>query len=126
VTFIEVHINEDQSVLEKLIRDAYTSIYREALPSFRFRRVIVWQGRLFQQLEISSDNNALEYEDRLLRAWTLPTDRARIQVGSIRSEVFTTPPEAAGEPAARIKEGGRCGQEYTVKPFHYSDYDHEA
>jgi hypothetical protein len=120
VTFIEVHINEDQHVLETLIRDAYTSIYQETLPSFRFGRVIVWQGRLFQQLEI-----ALEYEDSLLRAWTLPRDRARIQVGSVRGEVFTTPPEAEGEPAARIKEGGRCGQEYTVKPFHYSAYDDE-
>ena len=122
MTFVEVHVNEDQSALEKLLRDAYSSIgFPEELPSFRFGRVIVWQGRMFQQLEIS-----LEFEDRILRLWTLPADRARIQIGSIRGEVFTTPPEVEGEPAARIKEGGRCGREYMVRPIHYSDYDRDA
>ena len=122
MTFIEVHVNEDQSALEKLVKDAYSSIgYPEGLPSFRFGRVIVWQGRMFQQLEVS-----LEFEDRIFHLWTLPADRARVQIGSIRGEVFTTPPEVEGEPAARIKEGGRCGQEYLTKPFYYSGYDHDA
>lgn len=122
MTLIEVHVNEDQAEFEKLVRDAYSSIgYPEALPSFRFGRVIIWQGRIFQQLEIS-----LEFEDRIFRLWTLPADRTRVQVGSMRGEVFTTPPESEGEPAARIKEGGRCGREYLVRPFHCSDYDHNA
>jgi hypothetical protein len=122
MTFIEVHLNEDHSALEKLVRGAYSSIgFPEELPSFRFGRVIVWQGRMFQQLEVS-----IEFEDRLFRLWTLPADKARVQVGSIRGEVFITPPELAGEPAARIKEGGRCGREYVVRPFHYSDYDRDA
>jgi hypothetical protein len=122
MTFVEVHVNEDYPVLEKLLRDAYSSIgFPEELPSFRFGRVIVWQGRMFQQLEIS-----LEFEVRILHFCTLPADRARVQVGSIRGVVFTTPPEVEGEPAARIKEGGRCGREYMVRPFHYSDYDRDA
>jgi hypothetical protein len=126
VTFIEVHLNEDQSVLEKLIRDAYMSIYQEALPSVCFGRVIVWRGRMFQQLELSDDSNALEFEDRVFRCWNLPADRTRVQLGSIQGEVFTSPPEAKGEPAARIHEAGRCGREYMVKPLHSTDYDHEA
>ncbi len=76
---------------------------------------------MFQQLEVS-----LEFEDLIFRLWTLPADKARVQVGSTRGKVFTTPPEVAGEPAARIKEGGRCGREYMVKPFHYSDYECDA
>ena len=121
MTFIEVHVNEDQSALEKLVREAYSSIgYPMDLPGFRFGRIIVWQGRMFQQLEIS-----LEFEDWIYRLWSLPADRARVQVGSIRGEVFTTPPEAEGELAARIKEGGKCGREYLVRPFHCSDYDHD-
>jgi hypothetical protein len=128
VTFIEVHVNEDQSVLEQLIRDAYKSIYQKAPPSVRFGRVIVWSGRMFQQLELSTDSNAhaFEYEDRVFRCWSLPDDRARVQVGSIQGDVFTTPPEAKGELAARIKEGGRCGRVYMVKPFQYSDFHHES
>lgn len=122
MTFIEVHISEDQSRLEKLIRDAYSSVgYPEGLPSFRFGRLIVWQGRMFQQLEIS-----LQFEDRIFRMGTLPADRTRVQVGSIRGEVFTTPPDSVGEPAARVQEGGGCGREYLVRPFHCSDYDHDA
>src|SRR5687767_423978 len=105
MTFIEVHLNEDQSALERLVRDAYSSIgFPKELPSFRFGRVIVWQGRMFQQLEIP-----VEFEDWIFRLWTLPADRARAQVGSFRCGVFTTPPEVEGEPAARISEGGRCG-----------------
>src|SRR5207244_2413426 len=55
-----------------------------------------------------------EYEDRVFRCWSLPTDRTRVQVGSIQGEVFTSPPEAKGGLAARIKEAGRCGREYVV------------
>jgi hypothetical protein len=122
MTLIEVHHNEDQSGLEKLVRDAYSSIgYPERLPSFRFGRVIVWQGRMFQQLEVP-----IRFEDWIFRLWTLPSDRARVQVGSMRGEVFTTPPEVDGEPTARVKEGGRCGREYLVRPFHCSDYDRDA
>jgi hypothetical protein len=126
MTFIEVQINEDLPALEKLLREAYGSIYRVDLPSFRFGRVIVWQGRMFQALELSPDSTAFESEDRLFRTWRLPPGRARVQVGSIRGEVFTTPPEVDGEPAARIQEGGKCGREYVVRPFDYSDYDRTA
>jgi hypothetical protein len=52
MTFIEVHINEDGSVLEKLIKDAHLAIYRESLPSVGFGRVIVWNGRMFQELQL--------------------------------------------------------------------------
>ena len=122
MTLIEVHVNEDQSGLEQLVRDAYSSIgYPETLPSFQFGRVIIWQGRMFQQLEIS-----LKFEDLIFGLWNLPADRTRVQVGSMRGEVFTTPPEAGCEPAARIKEGGRCGREYLVRPFHCSGYDRDA
>jgi hypothetical protein len=136
VTFIEVHINEDESVLEKVIRDAHASLWAEhsaparhpcgILAEFRFGRVIVWQGRMFQQLEFSHRGNTLTVEnpipdeEKVFGLWKLP--RARIQVGSMQSEVFTTPPEAEGEPAARIKEGGECEPEYLVRPFYYSDY----
>ena len=122
MTFIEVHINEDRVVLEKLIRDAYAAIQGEALPGFRFGRVIVWEGRMFQQVELAAGPEALASEERFFQIWGLPQGRARIQVGSVRGEVFTTPPEAEGEPAARIKEGGRCAPESMVKPFRYSDY----
>ena len=126
MTFIEVQINEDLPALEKLLRDAYESIYEVNLPSFRFGRVFVWQDRIFQALEFSPDSTALESEDRLFRTWRLPLGRARVQIGTIRGEVFTTPPEIEGEFAARIQEGGRCGREYVVRPFHYSDYDREV
>lgn len=126
MTFIEVHINEDLSELEKAIRDVCESYFpddvpEKYLPGIRFGRVIVWQGRMFQQVDIP-----LAYEDRIFNdAWRLRPGRARIQVGSIRGKVFTTPPQAGDEPAARIVEGGRCGQSYVVRPFHYSDYDRE-
>ena len=122
MTFIEVHCDEDYSALEKLVREAYSAIgWPEDLPSFRFGRIIVWQGRMFQQLEI-----ATAFEDRIFDLWPLPADRARVQVGSMRGELFTTPPEAEGEPAARMKEGGRCGRSYSIQPFIYSDYDRDA
>jgi hypothetical protein len=125
VTFIEVHINEDYSELEKSIRDAHTSRFKKAAPSVRFGRVIVWQGRMFQQLEFSGGWNALEHEDKIFCSWGPALDRARIQLGSIRGGVFTTPAEAEGEPAARIREGRRCGGENVVQPFYYLDYDHD-
>ena len=126
MTFIEVHINEDESALEKLIKDAYTTIYHEATPSIRFGRVIVWQGRMFQELQLPKVADLFSHEDRIFRSWKLPDGRARMQLGSTRGEVFTTPPDAGNGLAARIKEGGRCGKEYVVRPFHYSDYHDEA
>jgi hypothetical protein len=125
MTFIEVQNNEDLPALEKLLWDAYESIYQVDPPSFRFGRVIVWQDRIFQALEFSPDSTALESEDRLFRTWRLPPGKSRVQIGTIRGEVFTTPPEIEGEVAARIREGGSCGREYVVRPFHYSDYDRE-
>jgi hypothetical protein len=122
MTFIEVQVNEDQAALEKLVREAYLAGgNREELPGLRFGRVMVWKGRFFQQLEVS-----LIFEDKIFSLCNLPGGRARVQVGSIRRDVFTTPPEAEGEPAARIKEGGRCGPEYLSKPFYGSDYDRDA
>jgi hypothetical protein len=122
MTMIEVHVNEDHSELERLVRNAYSSIgYPQTLPSFRFGPVIIWQGRMFQQVEIS-----IECEDLIFRLWNLPANRTRVQTGSMRGEVFMTPPEAECEPAARSREGGRCGREYLVRPFYCSDYDHDA
>ncbi len=128
MTFIEVHINEDEPALERLIKDAYMAIYRQTLPSVGFGRVIVWNGRVFQELELPKEATPdfISCEDRILRCWNLPDDRARMQVGSMRGQVFTTPPEGGNELAARIKEGGRCGREYIVRAFHYYDYHGEA
>jgi hypothetical protein len=144
VTFIEVHINEDESTLEKLIRDAHTSLCDlgewseswgapcRALATFRFGRIIVWRGRMFQQLEFSpggnppTEENPVPDDEKIFRLWNLPAERARMQVGSMRGEVFTIPLEPDEEPAARIKEGGRCGSEYLIRPFHYSDYHRDA
>jgi hypothetical protein len=126
MTFLEVHINEDESILEKLIKQAYTAIYRESLPSVGFGRVIVWNGRMFQELQLPKAVEGESYEDRVIRCWNLPDARATAQVGSVRGEVFTTPPDAGDELAARIKEGGRCGREYVVRPFYYADYHNEA
>jgi hypothetical protein len=120
MTFIEVHVNEDGLALEKLIGDAYRFIYQESPPGFRLGRIIVWQGRMFQELQFPKGADALNNEDRIFGAWTLPHGRARMQVGSIQGEVFTTPPDAGGELAARVKEGGRCGREYTVRQLHYA------
>ena len=124
MTFIEVNPKEDSSVLGLLIKDAHMAIYQDALPDVHFGRIIVWEGRMFRQLEFSSGPNGLEYEERIFRTWKLP--RARVMAGSVEGAVFTTPAEARGEPAARIQEGGRCGREYMVKPFYYSDYEAEA
>jgi len=126
MTFIEVHINEDESALEKLIKDAYTAIYRHSLSSVGLGRVIVWKGRLFQELQLPKPAEFGSYEDRVIRCWNLPEGRARLQLGSIRGEVFTTPPDAGDELVARIREAGRCGKEYVVRPFHYSENPHEG
>jgi hypothetical protein len=126
MTFIEVHINEDGRALEKLIGDAYMSLYQEAFPGLRFGQVIVWKGRMFQELQLLESSHAFAHEERIFHSWNLPDDRARMQVGSIQGDVFTTPPDSAGKLAARVKEGGRCGREHTVKPFHYSNFDHEV
>ena len=121
MTLIEVHVNEDPREVEQLVREAYSSIgYREELPKFGLGRVIVWQDRMLQQLELP-----VKFEDRIFSLWNLPVGRTRVQIGSMQGEVFTSPPENAGEPAARIKEGGRCGREYLVRPFHYSDYGYD-
>jgi len=126
MTFIEVHPNENEIALEKAIQHAYTAMYKETAPSIRFGRIIIWQGRMFQQLELSPVSNAFQYEDKVFHTWTLPAGRGRIQVGSIRGAIFTTPAEAEGVLSARIKEGGRCAPEYNVTPFHYSYYENGA
>jgi hypothetical protein len=127
MTFIEVHTNEDQPALEKIIKGAYAEAYRQTLPSVGFGRVILWNGRMFQELKLpkGTDPDFCSYEDRVLGCWKLPEDRARMQLGSIRGEVFTTPPEIGGELSARIREGGRCAPEYVVRPFQYSDFHDE-
>ena len=51
MTFIEVHVNENGLALEKLIGDAYMSLYQETPPSLRFGRIIVWKERMFQELQ---------------------------------------------------------------------------
>jgi len=125
--FIEVHVNENNGALEKLIQEAFTGRYSQALPSVGFGRVIVWNGRMFQELQLPNDPDAplSSYENSILYCWNLPDDRARMQVGSIRGALFTTPPETGGELAARIKEGGRCGAEYVVRPFQADEFHQE-
>jgi hypothetical protein len=126
MTFIEVRINEDEPALAKEISDAYVAVYNIAPPDVRFGRVIVWNGRLFQEILLPETPASFEDEDRIFRAWKLPNNRARLQLGSARGGVFTTPPNTGEELVARIKEGGRCGKEYTVQPFHCSDYRSDA
>jgi hypothetical protein len=125
MTFIEVHHNEDQPALAKLIQDTYSSIYQEAAPNIYLGRIIVWQGRMFQQVKCMTGTQALEQEHRIFMAWKLPVNRTRIQIGTYHGVVFTTPPQAKGELAARVREGGRCRPEYVVRPFCYSDFDRE-
>jgi hypothetical protein len=123
MTFIEVHPNEDKSELKEVMCDAYAALYRQAPPNIGFAQAIAWHGRIFQEVQLPKGPNAFEHENEIFYCWNLPDDRARIQVGSMRGEVFTTPPEAASELSARVHEAGRCGKEYVVRPFHYSDYD---
>jgi hypothetical protein len=56
MTLIEVHVNEDQSELEQLVRDAYSSIgYPVTLPSFRFGRVILGSAACFSRWRFPSN-----------------------------------------------------------------------
>jgi hypothetical protein len=124
--FIEVHFNEDQRALEKLVLDAYMGQWAQVQPGpppLGFGRVILWSGRMFQELQIPKGLESCAFEDLLFKCSSLP--RARMQVGSMSGEVFTTPPENEDELAARICEGGRCGREYMVRPFHYGDFHDE-
>ena len=127
MTFIEVHTGEDVPALRKIIKGAYAETYRQKLPTVRFGRVILWSGRMFQELKLPKQNapDLSSYEDKLLRCWKLPENRARMQLGSMRGEVFTTPPETGDELSARIREGGRCGREYVVRAFQYCDFHRE-
>ncbi len=122
MTFIEVYFNEDQRGLEKLVLDSYTAQWAHVepdLPPLGFGRVILWGGRMFQELRLPKGPKSCTFEDLLFRCSSLP--RARMQVGSMSGEVFTTPPETESDLAARIWESGRCGREYMVRPFHYRD-----
>jgi len=126
MTFIEVHFNEDQRALEKLILDSYSAQWGQVepcLPPLGFGRVILWSGRMFQELHLPKGPQSCKFEDLLFRCFSLP--RAKMLVGSMTGEVFTTPPETEDELAARVCEGGRCGREYTVRPFHYGDFHNE-
>ncbi len=126
MTFIQVHLNEDQRALEKLVRESYMTQWAQVqpgLPPLGFGRVILWSGRMFQELQLPRGPESSMIEDRLFHCSSLP--RARMQLGSNRGEVFTTPPETGDDLTARICEGGGCGREYVVRPFHYADFHHE-
>jgi hypothetical protein len=115
--FIEVQVSDDRGELEQSIRAAFSAVYGEHLPEVQFGRVIAWQGRSFQQIEFAGPEAIGCEEEEFFRLWKLP--RARLQLGSVRGIVFTTPPEEDGQLCARIREGGRCAPEYSVTPFHY-------
>ncbi len=128
MTFIEVHLNEDQPALEKLVLESYMANWAQVQPGLTplgFGRVILWCGRMFQELQVPKGSESFVIEDRLFHCFSLP--RARMQLGSMRGEVFTTPPESDSghDLTARICEGGRCGREYVVRPFHYGDFHRE-
>ena len=126
MTFIEVHLNEDQRALEKLVLDSYIAKWAQVQPVLsllRFGRVILWSGRMFQELRLAQGPESCAFEDRLFMCSSLA--RARMQVGSMSGEVFTTPPETEDELAARVCEGGRCGREYVVRPFHFDDFHND-
>jgi len=120
MTFIEVHIKEDEHDLEKLIKDSYVPTHGETAPVVRLGRVILWERRTFRELSFPSDPHPLVQEDAIFRNFGI--SRARIMLGSFQGEVFTSPPAAGSEKAARVKECGRCGREYVVKPFPFCDY----
>src|SRR5262245_26175711 len=109
-------------MLERLIKESYTAMYDRTLPSVAFGRVIVCNGRLFQELKLPKSDYFFHYENEVFGCWKLPDDRARLQLGSTQGEVFTTPPETTNAMAARVKEGGRCAREYMVRPFRHYDY----
>jgi len=118
--FIEYFIGDDELALEKLIKDS--SIGR-ATGVLHFGKLIIWKHRSFRELCLSG-TNAFEQEDAIFNNWQLP--RVRLMVGNFRGDVFTTPPDQRSNLAARVKEGGRCGSEYFVRLFHYTDDDPEA
>jgi len=121
MTFIEVHIQEDELELEKLIKESYVPTHGETAPEVRLGRAILWERRTFRELRFPSDPQPLVQEDAIFRNIGIP--RTRILLGSFQGEVFTSPPAAGSEQAARVKEGGRCGREYVVKPFRFCDYE---
>jgi len=47
MTFVEIHANEAEPEIEKLVTDAYTSTYHEAAPVVRLGKTIRWDGRMF-------------------------------------------------------------------------------
>jgi hypothetical protein len=124
--FVEVQTNESESAVERVIADAYTATYEETPPVVHFGRVIVWKGRYFRELSFAPDSDPLLREDMIFRSLNMPLGKARILVGAFQGEVFNTPPAAGRELAARVKEGGQCGREYILRPFHYSSSEPEA
>lgn len=123
MTFIEVEANEDESAVQKEVSEAYVALYNISPPKFHFGRLIVWQGRTFKEVRLPKAPESLVDEDRIYRTLKFSKARARIQAGSVRGSVFTTPPMAGDAAAARVKEDGRCGSEYIVKPFHYRSWN---
>lgn len=119
MTFIECYPSDDWVALARSIREAYAAVHGESLPFLSFGREIEWNGRRFRQLELSNGGNILGFEDGIYRMWKF--DRARILIGSVKEDVFTSPPQQGEEAAARLKEGGRCGRESMVKPFLYAE-----
>ena len=126
MTFVEIHANEAEPEIEKLVTDAYASTYHEAAPVVRLGKTIRWDGRMFRELCLPSGSMTLQHEDMIFHAAMMPHDRARIKIGSIQGEVFTTPPTSGGDVAARFIDCGRCRPETTIRPFYYSAYDPEA
>ena len=126
MTFIEVHANESESAMAKLIADAYTSTYNEAPPPIHLGRTIVWQERMFRELCLPFNSMALQHEDMIFHAAAMPSDRARIMIGSMQGRVFTTPPVGGAELVARFIDCGRCRPEIAIRPFSYSVYDRET
>lgn len=126
MTFIEVHANESEPAMAKLIADPYTSTYNEAPPPIHLGRTIVWQERMFRELCLPSNSMALQHENLIFHAAVMPHDRAGIMVGSYHGAVFTTPPVAGAELAARVIDCGRCRPEIAIRPFSYSVYDRET
>jgi len=120
MVFIEVQINEADAATEKVVADAYAYGWQEDPPTIRLGRVIVWKGRLFRELSVSS-HSGLEGANKIFQC-SMPKGRCRLLLGSFQGEVFVSPPVAGCDLAARVHEGGRCADEFTVVPFHYSSY----
>jgi len=123
--FIEVHGNEDLGALEKRIQETLPPFCEGDLPRVQFGRVIVWQGKRFQQAKFPAGAKSLEYEDNFFESVGWRVDRAMIMVGSLQNGIFTTPPQDGDEPAAYHKRAGRCAPRQLVKPFNLLDYQKE-